>query len=714
MLMIEMLKCYKIYPSMLYKIVWGSSKQEIWEMIEQDFFGLCLILPVIFLVFSFLFKRNLATVNEFEKIKEQLQKSNSELKAALEERESFILSFSHEVRNPLNSVLGNVELAYEEARDLKIKEKLKNSKLCGDMLLSLINNMLDVAKAGMGKLEVHPKDCDFIPIFKKVWTVCREIIRSRKLQPVLELQGEFPEKVMLDQYRLMQILFNLIGNAVKFTEQGEVRMKISWIRVNSQGMREDFIGSQEEIEELPKEPFYENKRLKNLINQENLQRFSSFESLPPISDEGVTFSQKKSSMNCSKQCRTNLSDIDKGNLFPHNSVLEEYAELDEFAHVQTFESNQPGVLRIDISDTGIGISKEDQKKLFRKFSQFSKNSEKSKVGTGLGLWITREICEKMGGTIQVFSEVGHGTTFRVELNCDSCHSPKQSFETCRTNLIPKQLELLTPSLRAMIVEDDFFNADVLDMFFQRFNIEVVKKVKNGVDALKCYEEGITNDKLINIVTLDLNMPLMDGKTACKEIRELEKCLNLPPAIIIIISGSNLKIEPEMSEKYSDYKPDYFLTKPVKKRDFDDMLIKVIKQLSMKKLKTFTKRKALLFNDGEFGLKFMAEMLSYRNVQSILVDEIEDAFDKYKKEWKEIGLVLMDYDTNGEECIELSKRIQFFCKVNKTRLPSIYYLANKKSSSFVERCKQAGIFKVLLKPIHFQTLIRKIAPEPSIH
>jgi len=693
-------------------MTWSFSKHEIWKIFENEFIGLCLFLPVIFLIFSVLFKRSIATTIEFEKIKSQLQKTNSELKAALEERESFILSFSHEVRNPLNSVLGNVELAYEETRDLKIKEKLKNSKVCGDMLLSLINNMLDVAKAGMGKLEVHPKECDFIPIFKKVWTVCREIIRSRKLQPTLELQGEFPEKVMLDQYRLMQILFNLIGNAVKFTEQGEVSLKISWIKVNSQGAREELIGSNEELDDLPKEPFYENKRLRNVINQENLSQYNSFESLPPISDEGITFSQKKPSAFSSKLCRTNLSDVDKGCLFPHNTVLEECSGLDEFAHVQTFELNQPGVLRIDVSDTGVGISQEDQKKLFHKFSQFSKNSEKSKVGTGLGLWITKELCERMGGTIDVFSEVGHGTTFRVELNCDPCLCPQQPVDSFRATSIPKQLELLTSPLRAMIVEDDFFNADVLDMFFQRFNIEVVKKVKNGVDALKCYEEAITSDKLINIVTLDLNMPLMDGRITCKEIRKLEKQLNLPPAIIIIISGSNLMTDFDVPGNNGS-KPDYYLKKPVKKRDFDDLMVKIIKQLSTRKPKAFTKKKALLLNDGEFGLKFMAEMLSYRNVQSILVDDIEDAFDKYKKEWKDVGLVLMDYDTNGSECLELSKRIQFFCKINKSRLPSIYYLSNKKNSSFVEKCKEVGILKVLLKPIHFQTLIRKIAPD-QIH
>ena len=701
----EIFKCFKIYPALLYNIVvTASNNKDLMEIIHEELLCLAMLLPASLLVFLILFNTNLQVLHEFQTAKTQLEQANLELKNNLEERESFILSFSHEVRNPLNSVLGNVELAYEEARDSKIKEKLKNSKICGDMLLSLINNMLDVAKAGLGKLEVHPKECEFVPIFKKAWTVCREIIRSKKLKPVLELEGEFPEKVMLDQYRVMQILFNLIGNAVKFTEQGEVRLKISWVKTNSEGVLEE-PEEYQGIQEFPKEPFYEDKRIKNIINAERISQYSSFESLPPISEEGIA---NKQNMYMSKNYKTNLTEIDKINSSHSNSggVFEEAPSLDEFAGIQTFKSNRPGILRIEVSDTGSGIEKKHQHKLFQKFSQFSNNIEKSKIGTGLGLWITKEICEKMGGKIEVFSELGEGATFRVEINCDPCLYPSQgSVSPAASVTSSRKIELGTP-MRAMIVEDDFFNADVLELFFQRFSIEVVKKAKNGLEAVKFYEESIAQNQPIHLITMDLQMPLMNGKTTCQEIRKIEKKLNLEPTTFIVISGSTPRQDFDWMNQINE-KQNYCLKKPVKKHDFDDLLTKIISQnvrrASRAPSDTFSQtKKALFLNDTAFSSRLMTEALSVKNIQNITADNIDSAFEKYKAEWQDIGVVILDYDV--AKCLELSKRIQSWSKFSNHRMPLIYCLTNVKSRDFDEKCSQVGITKTIQKPMPYQTLV----------
>ena len=704
----EIFKCFKIYPTLLYNIiVTTSNNKDIMEIIHEELLCLAMLLPASLLVFLALFNKNLKVLHESQTAQNQLEQANLELKNNLEERESFILSFSHEVRNPLNSVLGNVELAYEEAKDIKIKEKLKNSKICGDMLLSLINNMLDVAKAGLGKLEVHPKECEFVPIFKKVWTVCREIVRSKKLKPILELEGEFPEKVMLDHYRVMQILFNLIGNAVKFTEQGEVRLKLSWAKTNSEGVLEE-PEEYQGIQEFSKEPFYEDKRIKNIINAERISQYSSFESLPPISDEGIT---NKQNMYTSKNCKTNLAEIDKTNSSHSNSggFFEEAPSLDEFAGIQTFKSNRPGILRIEVSDTGSGIEKKHQHKLFQKFSQFSNNIEKSKIGTGLGLWITKEICEKMGGKIEVFSELGEGATFRVEINCDPCLYPSQGSDSPAASVTSsnRRIELGTP-LRAMIVEDDFFNADVLGLFFQRFNIEVVKKAKNGLEALNFYEESATLNQPIHIITMDLQMPLMNGKTTCQEIRKIEKRLNLDPTTFIVISGSTPRQDFDWVNQINE-KPNYCLKKPVKKHDFDDLINKIINQSSRRVSRVPSNtmsqtKKALFLNDTAFSSRLMTEALSAKGIQNITADNIDSAFEKYKAEWQDIGVVILDYDIDMPKCLELSKRIQSWSKFSNHRLPLIYCLTQLKSRDFDEKCKQVGITKTLQKPMPYQTLV----------
>jgi len=719
LLTIELFKCFKIYPTLLYNIVvTTATNRDIMEIIQEELLCLSIMLPANLLVFLILFNTNLKVLHDFQTAQNNLEKANLELQRNLEERESFILSFSHEIRNPLNSVLGNVELAYEEAKDIKIKEKLKNSKICGDMLLSLINNLLDVAKAGLGKLEVHPKECEFVPIFKKVWTVCREIIRSKKLKPVLELEGEFPEKVMLDQYRLMQILFNLIGNAVKFTEQGEVRLKISWVKTNSQGILEE-PEEYQGILDFPREPFYEDKRIKNIINAERVSQYSSFESLPPISEEGMTFAQKnKQNLYTTKNFRNNLTEIDKINS-SHSSVgFEEAPSLDEFAGIQTFKSNRPGVLRIEVSDTGCGIEKKHQEKLFQKFSQFSNNIEKSKVGTGLGLWITKEICEKMGGKIELTSEFGKGATFLVELNCDPCLYPSQPNSdnqpvsgASSTSSPNKRIELSAP-LRAMIVEDDFFNADVLELFFQRFNIEVVKKAKNGLEALKFYEESVNNNQPIHLITMDLQMPLMSGKVTCQEIRKIEKKFNLEPATFIVISGSTPRQEFEWVNEINE-KPNYCLKKPVKKHDFDDLINKIISQTAVSRRVRKAQslplkpKKALFFNDTPFSSRLMTEALSSKQIQNLTADRIDAAFEKYKNEWRDINVVILDYDTDINKCLELSRRIQSWSKSNNSRLPLIYCLTHFQSRDFDEQCQRVGISKTFQKPISYQALMNQI-------
>ena len=157
-----------------------------------------------------------------------LEKTNKELTEAVKSRELFIASVSHELRNPLNSMLGNIELLILEVKDSKWLEMLEICKTCGGILLGLVNNILDVAKISAEKLELSYVPTNLYALIERVWTISTIKIREKKLKGYLGLSANLPKLAEIDSHRLNQILLNLIGNAIKFTEAGFLKVVVTW------------------------------------------------------------------------------------------------------------------------------------------------------------------------------------------------------------------------------------------------------------------------------------------------------------------------------------------------------------------------------------------------------------------------------------------------------------------------------------------------------
>jgi len=433
-------------------------------------------------------------------------------KEDFQNQKNFLLSFSHELRNLINSLIGSVKLASLEAVSEKARDLLMNAEFSAEMLLQLINNILDTGKVELGDLEINTSPIRIYDLIERVWSICSELIRTKNLRGKLMIQKNIPQILTLDHYRLTQILLNLVGNAVKYTDIGEIDVSVEWLP------------NQESLTEKCFEPYP--------FNEENEQ------------DEGI-FEKKRS-----------LSVFDSALL-----CLNFVRKRVDRALLNPITDERKGILKITVRDTGVGIPRDGFNKLFQKFMQVTSDPSKKKLGTGLGLYITKELCNRMDGDIRVFSKLGSGSAFCV---CLPVQPEKRENDLLLDRDLIRRLAL-QKNLKAMIVDDEQFNHIILREYLNKLGVEVVELAENGLIAYNKYESRIKTKNrpdFIDIVTMDLNMPVMDGKTSAQKIREIELRYNLGPCLLIIVSANC--IESEISyctNKDGSIRANAFLKKP---------------------------------------------------------------------------------------------------------------------------------------------------------
>jgi len=230
------------------------------------------------------------------------------------------MSVSHELRNPISCLLGSLTLALQEDLPKPVIELIKTSKMCGDLLLQLINNILDSGKAEIGTLEVQPTSTHLRDLLYKVWAISRELLRDKGISGYVRIDKSLPSRIMIDAYRLNQILLNLIGNAIKFTRQGSITVQVKWLKDQTKVTDESFLPLPYESDDIEEGIF---ERDQNLISYHN--------------------------------GREELLGTNAFVLSPRN--------------LASVEREEKGILKIIVQDTGCGMSQQSLLKLFQKFSQ---------------------------------------------------------------------------------------------------------------------------------------------------------------------------------------------------------------------------------------------------------------------------------------------------------------------------------------------------------
>ena len=645
---IECAKALWIFPRLLKVIIQTHSQEELWEIIDEGFIITAILLIIIFFVFYFFYIGIIKKERLITAMQAELAVANENLKQSLKDREMFILSLSHEVRNPLNVVLGNIELCYEEAIDQSLKERLKSAKICGDLLLSLINNVLDAGKAELDNVEVCPTECAVVPLFEKIWSSCKEMIKNKGLKATISGLDTLPSYIKLDQHRMTQIMFNLIGNAVKFTEKGGISLNISW-KDKERGDTNSYLMDT-----------FEEARIEELPSSKDLRFFSP--------------------------------------------KLKPFLQSPPMAPVS---KEREGVLTIDITDTVYGIPPEGIKCLFQKFSQIS-SSQQKKLGTGLGLWITKKICEKMNGDISVTSEPGKTTTFSVKINTTAMNllNKFHSSQSLTLSHIPS----FSRKYSVMIVEDVVFNANIIAKMIADCNgFEIVTIAENGLKTVEYYEKSIKEGRQVNVITMDLEMPVMDGKKACKRIRELEEKYHVRPCYIIIITGNCLDTEvTECLNPNGSIRAQQFLRKPLRKEDFITQMTALYKMLHFEAKKSRQTNNVLIVDDDQFNVTLLKGMLEKKKINTLVSKNGLEALEIFKSNHETIDIIFMDCEMAVMDGWTATEKIISFCKENKLKMPRIYGLTGYSDKDIEQKCLNSGMIEMIKKPVSLYELTRRIS------
>ncbi|CAM6091195.1 unnamed protein product [Calypogeia fissa] len=337
---------------------------------------------------------------ELIKANKELQISQAHAEKANLAKSDFLANMSHEIRTPIHGILGLTALLLQTEVSADQLENLLSIKDCADLLLHIINSILDLAKIEAGRLEVETVPFSIRKVVSGTLRMLQVRAKERGLQLLWKVDVDVPTLIAGDPGKLQQCLLNLVGNALKFTHKGSVKVHIS--------LHAGFESSFSHVLSVRKGAISKSPKKSPSIFPSRLRSWASWPS-SDLKTETVEDSVTANVIDMFDAQLTQSYLSSKGS--SNKSDILSRAWEQQHAEAQGVEQKDKEYVLIEVRDTGIGISKEIVREMFNPFTQADPSTSRLYGGTGLGLSIVQRFVELLGGKIWVESEVGKGSMF---------------------------------------------------------------------------------------------------------------------------------------------------------------------------------------------------------------------------------------------------------------------------------------------------------------
>ncbi|MBC8718342.1 response regulator [Ochrobactrum sp. Marseille-Q0166] len=537
-----------------------------------------------------------ACVNSISKMRDEIMVKNAEIEKRSEQVEQaykakgmFLANMSHEIRTPLNAILGFCHLMQRTDMTERQRDYLTKINSASGSLLRLINDILDFSKNDAGKLTLENRPFELRALFDRKLQITSAEARAKNVNVSLHIEEGVPERLVGDEMRLGQVLLNLMTNAIKFSENGSVTLRVSGKTTQDGDYR----------------------------------------------------------------------------------------------------------LKIAIADTGIGMTDEQQSKLFNSFSQADNSTTRRFGGTGLGLVISKQIATQMGGDITVSSAPGKGSVFTVTSNFENLD---------RSHAIIERPLPHIQKLRVLVADDNPASREILQGVFADWSI-AIDLVASGNEVIGALETAFQRGNPYDLLLLDWKMPGMDGMETVTSLYANAKLTKLPEIVLITAYGSD-----EFKAKASRAGIAAYLPKPIEAQQILKTLNEIF-PLSKGTLEAahnselisepLRGEKILLVEDNAINREIAYQLLSDAGLEVDTAENGRMACESVERSGDSYAAILMDVQMPEMDGLEATRHIRR--KWTAEALPILALTAHAYEEER-RRCAEVGMNDHIAKPIDPAILI----------